>query len=160
MTDAKLQKARAAAEKAAQELAALEAAEAEKAATLAAERDAREIEYAHRVKETWRAEEEANSEAEKAARARFYELVSNEPWFVAFAEYRAHRFKRGHILTAAQDAQNRLGETATIPENRIYDATIMDDVINAAEQRANEIAADFADELEAKREAYVSGGNE
>ncbi|MCT9108309.1 hypothetical protein N4G69_22190 [Streptomyces mirabilis] len=157
MTDAKLQRARAAAEKAAQELAALEAEESAKAAQIAAERAAREIEYAHRVKETWRAEEEQNSEAEKAARARFYELVAEEPWFVAFAEYRAHRFKRGHILNTAQGAQSRLGETVTVPENRIYDATIMDDVINAAEQRAREIAADFADELDARRESFVNG---
>ncbi|MET7976715.1 hypothetical protein ABZW44_27455 [Streptomyces mirabilis] len=158
MTDVKLQKAREAHAKAQRELEALEAAEAAKAATLAAEREAREIEYAQQVKETWRAEEEANSVAEKAARARFHELVAEEPWFVAFAEYRAHRFKRGHILNAAQGAQSRLGETATVPENRIYDATIAEDIINAAEQRAGEIAADFADELDAKREAYVSGG--
>ncbi|MER8005026.1 hypothetical protein [Streptomyces sp. NPDC094149] len=158
MTDAKLIKARASAEKAQRELEAAESAEAERVAQVAAERDAREIEYAHRITASWRAEEEANRDAENAARARFYELVAEEPWFEAFAKYRAHRFKRGHILTAAQDAQNRLGETATIPENRIYDATIMDDVINAAEQRANEIAAAFADELDAKREAFVSGG--
>ncbi|MEV4338771.1 hypothetical protein [Streptomyces sp. NPDC049590] len=159
MTDTKLQKARAAAAKAAEELAALEALEAERAAQNAKERHERATKHAHDVLNSWRADDEANNKAEREAKATFLEMISQEPWFVAFAEYRAHRYKRGHILNAAQNAQGLLGQTITIPENRLYDASLADDIVEAAEERARDIAADFADQLEAKRNAYVNGGS-
>lgn len=158
MTDAKLQKARAAAEKAQQELAALEAVEAERQAQRDAERAEREREYAQRIVNNWHDEDAANGKAERDARGKFLELVSQEPWFVAFAEYRAYRHKRGHLIHAVQRAQTVLDVPVTGLENRMYDSTLLDDIVSAAEERAAAvIAADFADELEAKREAYVNG---
>ncbi|WP_455359064.1 hypothetical protein [Streptomyces sp. SYSU K21746] len=156
-TQNSLDKARAAAEKAAQELAKLEAIEAEKQAQIDAERAEREEDYARQTLASWRAEDEANNTAANVAKARFLELVAEEPWFIAFAEFRAHRHKRGYILNAAQWAQTKLGHTATVPENRMYDSTMMDDILRATESAAADIAADFADELEAKREAFVNG---
>ncbi|GGW18660.1 hypothetical protein GCM10018980_58460 [Streptomyces capoamus] len=157
MTDAKLQKAREAALKAQRELEALEAAEAEKAARLAAERDERARDYDRRTVGNWRADEEENRKAEGEALEHFLTLVSDEPWFAAFVEYRAYRYKRGHILTAAQNAQTQLGESVTVPENQLYDSSLIGDLVALADRKAAEVGADFADELDAKREAYLSG---
>ncbi|MFE9877985.1 hypothetical protein [Streptomyces sp. NPDC005784] len=158
MTDAKIQKARAAAEKAQQELAALEAEESARAAQIAAERDGRAREYALGVKANWLAEANANEKAEREARARLVALLSEEPWFAAFIEFQAHAYKTRHIVDTASRAKHHLGENAEISHNIAYVNSIVEVFDLVTEQRAREIAAEFADGLDAKREAYVNGG--
>ncbi|MGW2559641.1 hypothetical protein ACWCXB_10430 [Streptomyces sp. NPDC001514] len=154
-----IEKARASAETAAQELAKLEAVEAEKAAQVAAQRAQRTKEYAAQTVATLRQRDDENRAAEDAARERYFELISAEPWFIAFCEYRAHRMYRSHIMSEAQNAKVAIGEDPmSVPDNRMYDSPFMEDLAAFAEQRASNIAEAIAAKREAEREAYVSGG--
>ncbi|MEU0939429.1 recombinase family protein [Embleya sp. NPDC005971] len=80
-----------------------------------------------------------------------------EPWFVAFAEYRAGREKRRHILDAAQAAQRVLGEVITISEQRWYDSRLLEEIVELANAKATEIGGEYDRELSAERDAYVKG---
>ncbi|MFE6159940.1 hypothetical protein ACFQ7F_13630 [Streptomyces sp. NPDC056486] len=129
--------------------------------------DAQEIEAARRaeraaaynrgVVESWRERAETAAHSGDDAHVRFVELLAEEPWFVAYVEYRAARYRRGHIVTEAQRAQTALGEAVTAPEQRWYDARILDEIVGAVEKQAAARAAEFAHELDETREAYVSG---
>ncbi|MEU6295758.1 hypothetical protein [Streptomyces erythrochromogenes] len=113
--------------------------------------------YDREFSQTWpaRAQDAANSG--DAARERFFEALHAEPWFAAYVEYRAARYKRGHVLTEAQRAQRALGEVVTVPEQRWYDAEIVDEIVRAVENQAGKIGAQFSEELDVARESYVSG---
>ncbi|MGX1953093.1 hypothetical protein ACWIGY_22710 [Streptomyces anulatus] len=89
------------------------------------------------------------------ARERFYELLSAEPWFAAYVEYRAARHKRRHVLDEAQRAQRALQEVVTVPEQRFYAITLLSDIENSAEKMAARKSAEFADELRKSREAFL-----
>ncbi|MGW0793961.1 hypothetical protein [Streptomyces sp. NPDC002692] len=157
MTDAKLQRAREAHAKAQRELDALEAAESAKAAKLAAERDGRAREYALRVKANWLADVEANREEEKAARARLLDLLAAEPWFSAFVEYKSHALKTRKIVDTAQNSKAALGEIADFHFSISYAGSVVEILDRLADERARDIADDFAADLAARREAYVNG---
>ncbi|MEV0117580.1 hypothetical protein AB0H77_30805 [Streptomyces sp. NPDC050844] len=124
-----------------------------------ARRAERAAEYDREIAETWRerADDAANSGDD--ARARFIEALSAEPWFAAYVEFRAARYKRGHVVTEAQQAQRALGEPVTAPEQRWYDALILDEIMQAVERQAAQLGGEFAEELQAAREAYVSGSD-
>lgn len=112
--------------------------------------------YNRKFAKTWpeQAEEAANSG--DAARKRFFEALTAEPWFAAYVEYRAARYRRGHVLTEAQRAQTALSEDVTVPEQRWYDARLLEDLVSHADEKAAELGAEFARELEEKREAFIS----
>ncbi|MEU7568482.1 hypothetical protein AB0A99_21240 [Streptomyces fradiae] len=122
----------------------------------AARRAEREGEYNRNFVATWRdrADEAANSGED--AHARFLEGLSAEPWFAAYVEYRSARYKRGHVLTEAQRAQTALREVVTVPEQRWYDAEILDEIQRAVEKQAAALGAEFSEELDAQREAFVA----
>lgn len=130
----------------------LEAAQ-EAEATRRAERGAV---YDRDFVESWgsRAEEAANSGNE--ARDRFVEALSAEPWFAAYVEFRAARYRRGHVLTEAQRAQRFIGEPNTVPEQRWYDAQILDEIQRAVEDQAAKLGAQFAEELAQARENHIA----
>ncbi|MFI8398695.1 hypothetical protein ACIGG5_00390 [Streptomyces sp. NPDC085463] len=127
---------------------------------------AREVEAARRVERamaynrdvvaTWqdRANEAANSGDD--AHARFLEALTAEPWFAAYVEYRSARYKRGHVLTEAQRAQTALGEAVTVPEQRWYDAEILDEIQRTVESQAAALGAEFSEDLDAQREAFLA----
>ncbi|MFI8510431.1 hypothetical protein ACIGHB_04790 [Streptomyces sp. NPDC085460] len=121
-----------------------------------ARRNEREGEYNRNVVATWRdrADEAANSGDD--AHARFLDALSAEPWFAAYVEYRSARYKRGHVLTEAQRAQTALREVVTVPEQRWYDAEILDEIQRAVEKQAAALGAKFSEELDAQREAFVA----
>ncbi|MGK5544731.1 hypothetical protein ACSNOH_08365 [Streptomyces sp. URMC 127] len=125
----------------------------------AARRAARTAEYNREVVETWRDRADAVGNSGDAARERFYEALSAEPWFAAYVEFRAARHKRGHVVTEAQRAQAALGEVVTVPEQRWHDPFMLDDLVSHMDRKAAELAADFAQELDDKRESYVSGSD-
>ncbi|MFJ1599911.1 hypothetical protein [Streptomyces sp. NPDC088261] len=130
-------------------------------------REAQEAETARRAEraavynrgfvKTWRERADEAAHSGDAAHARFYEVLSDEPWFAAFVEYRAARHKRRHVLDKAESAQRALGEVVTVPEQRWYDASLLDDILSHADKKASELAAEFSRELDEKREAYISG---
>lgn len=113
--------------------------------------------YNRGVVESWRERAETAAHSGDDAYVRFVELLAEEPWFAAYVEYRAARYKRGHIVTEAQRAQTALGEPVTAPEQRWYGAEILEDMVKEVEKQAAEQGADFGRELDEAREAYVSG---
>ncbi|MFF4421534.1 hypothetical protein ACFY04_12230, partial [Streptomyces sp. NPDC001549] len=60
-------------------------------------------------------------------------------------------------ITEAQLAQSALGEVSTVPEQRWYDARLLEDIVSHADKKASELASEFDQELNAKRTAYISG---
>ncbi|MFE6225749.1 hypothetical protein [Streptomyces sp. NPDC057854] len=122
----------------------------------AARRAEREGQYNRNFVRTWmdRAEEAAHSGDD--AHARFLEALSAEPWFAAYVEYRSARYKRGHVLTEAQRAQTALREVVTVPEQRWYDAEILDEIQRAVEKQAAALGAKFSEDLDAQREAFIA----
>lgn len=157
MSNPKIDKARAAAEKARQELEALETAEAENAAKLAAEREERALQYDREFFKDWRAlAEEAVS----------YERDSDtyDPATMGFLEgmirLAAAREKRRYVLQAAQRAEATMGipsSQSTVPESRHYSFDVVGHITGIIEREAARRAAAFGGELDAKREAYVNG---
>ncbi|MGW2588532.1 hypothetical protein ACWCYZ_46190 [Streptomyces virginiae] len=120
-------------------------------------RTERAMDYNREVAATWRERAEAAANSGDAARDRFFDALSDEPWFAAYVEYRSARHKRGHVLTEAQRAQSALGEVSTIPDQRWYDAGLLEDIVSHADRKALGLAAEFDTELSAKREAYIAG---
>ncbi|MFK0191788.1 hypothetical protein [Kitasatospora sp. NPDC090308] len=121
-----------------------------------ARRAEREIEYSRDFARNWseRASEAANSGDE--ARERFYDALSAEPWFAAYVEYRAARYKRGHVMDEAQRAQRTIGEVVTVPEQRYYAAQILDEIVDRLEKESAQLADEFSQDLVSQREAYVA----
>ncbi|MCX4675020.1 hypothetical protein OG413_06725 [Streptomyces sp. NBC_01433] len=115
--------------------------------------------YDRQFADTWheRADEAARSGDE--AHERFMEALSVEPWFAAYVEYRAARYRRGHVLTEAERAQRAIREPNTVPEQRWYDAQILDEIQRAVETQAAEIGAQFAEEMTKAREGHLYGTN-
>lgn len=122
----------------------------------AARRADRAAVYNREVVKTWheRADEAAHSG--DAARERFYEALSAEPWFAAYVEFRAARHKRRHVLDEAQRAQTALCQPVTVPEQRWYGPTLLEDIVSHADKKASEIGAEFDRGLRDKRESYLS----
>ncbi|WP_254403557.1 hypothetical protein [Streptomyces anulatus] len=129
--------------------------EAQEAET--ARRANRTAAYNRGIAESWRERADAAANSGDDAHARFVEVLNEEPWFAAYVEYRAARYKRGHVVTEAQRAQTALGETVTAPEQRWYDAEILEEIVKEVEKQAAGCGAEFARELDEAREAYVSG---
>ncbi len=129
----------------------LEAAQEAEATRRAERGEVYDREFAH----NWsgRATEAANSGED--SRARFYELLAEEPWFAAYVEYRSARHKRRHVLDEAQRAQRALQEVVTVPEQRYYPVAILADIESYAEKKAAEKAAEFADELRKARDEFL-----
>ncbi|WP_405708026.1 hypothetical protein OG264_10375 [Streptomyces xanthophaeus] len=154
---AQVAKLRAQAEKAAGPLAAAEAAlrSAEEAETT--RRANRAAEYNRDFAATWRTRAESAADSGDEAKEAFLATLAAEPWFAAYVEYRAARYKRGHVLTEAQRAQSALGEVSTVPEQRWYGATLLEDIVTLVEKEAGKAAAEFAQELDDTREAFLTG---
>ncbi|MEV1092701.1 hypothetical protein [Streptomyces microflavus] len=123
----------------------------------AARRAQRAATYNRRAAASWMERARTAAESGNDAHDRFLELLSQEPWFAAYVEYRAARYKRGHVVTEAQRAQTALGEPVTAPEQRWYAAAILEDVVKEVEKQAAEEGAKFGRQLAEAREAYVSG---
>lgn len=111
--------------------------------------------YDRQYADTWsaRADEAANSGDD--ARARFFEVLSAEPWFAAYVEFRAARHKRRHVLDEAQRAQRALQDVVTVPEQRFYAIAMLDAIESHAEEKAQETAAVFAQELRETRDDFL-----
>ncbi|MEU3396692.1 hypothetical protein ACFY9C_02560 [Streptomyces filamentosus] len=122
----------------------------------AARRAEREGEYNRHVVATWRDRADEAAHSGDDAHARFLEALSAEPWFAAYVEYRSARYKRGHVLTEAQRAQTALREVVTVPEQRWYEAEILDEIQRTVEKQAAALGAKFSEELDAQREAFVA----
>lgn len=123
----------------------------------AARRAKRAASYNRRVATSWMERARIAADSGDDAHERFTELLSQEPWFAAYVEFRAARYKRGHVVTEAQRAQTALGEPVTAPEQRWYGAEILEDMVKEVEKQAAERGAEFGRELDESREAYVSG---
>ncbi|MFJ1972394.1 hypothetical protein ACIO93_27345 [Streptomyces sp. NPDC087903] len=157
MTDAKLEKVRAAAEKAAQELAALEAAEAEKAEQIAAEREAKQRDLDAEFLAQWeRLDADLQESGNKSASDAVYE--GTDP-IAAVAVFWVERAKRNAVREHARSAYFRLhgehpvGGFASHLSDR--DMMIADRLEEAIGDAAKRHAADLADELDAK---WLLGG--
>ncbi|MER7123556.1 hypothetical protein ACFQL8_28290 [Streptomyces goshikiensis] len=125
----------------------------------AVRRAERTTDYNRRVVETWRERADTAARSGDAARERFLDALAVESWFAAYVQYRAARHKRGHVLTEAQRAQSALGEVCTVPEQRWYDARLLEDIVSHAAKKASELADEFDQEMSGKRDAYISGAS-
>ncbi|MFB7470098.1 hypothetical protein [Kitasatospora sp. NPDC056184] len=151
----KLAKLRAQADKYAAPLADAEAALAVAQEAEVARQADRAAEYDRAFAASWRERAQQASDADKANRERFVELLAEEPWFMAYMASRAERYKREKIMHAAQRAQSANGQSVTVPEPRMYDLRLVDDLIETVERMAVEIGEHYAEELDAKRTAYI-----
>lgn len=122
-----------------------------------ARRAERAMDYNREVVATYRERAEVVTASAEPAQQRFLDALSAEPWFAAYVECRATRHKRGHIMTEAQRAQSALGEVSTVPEQRWYGSRLLEDIVSHADRKAEELAAEFDQELSAKRDAYIAG---
>ncbi|MFI0204298.1 MULTISPECIES: hypothetical protein [Streptomyces] len=152
MTTNALEKARAAAEKASQDLAALEAAEAEKAAQKAAERDAQQRELDAAFLAKWETlDAELQAEGSKSAADAVYEGADPISAVVVFWVARA---KRNAVRAHARNAYYRLNSehpTGTFAfELSHRDMMIGDRLEDAISRAASHHAADLSDALEAQ----------
>ncbi|MCX4968595.1 hypothetical protein OHA98_28335 [Streptomyces sp. NBC_00654] len=123
----------------------------------AARRAERSVAYNRGVATSWMDRARIAADSGDDAHERFVELLTDEPWFAAYVEYRAARYKRGHVVTEAQRAQTALGEPVTAPEQRWYDGRLLEEIKEAVEKQAEARAAEFARELDEARESYISG---
>lgn len=123
--------------------------------TEAARRAERGAVYDREFSGNWseRAREAAHSGDD--AHERFYELLSAETWFAAYVEFRAARHKRRHVLDEAQRAQRAVQDVVTVPEQRFYAIAILDAIESHAERKAQEKAAEFAEELRESRANFL-----
>ncbi|MFB8169993.1 hypothetical protein ACFC60_18790 [Kitasatospora purpeofusca] len=151
----KLAKLRAQSDKFAAPLAEAEAALAVAQEVETARQAERAAEYDRAFAASWRERAQQASDADKANRERFVELLAEEPWFMAYMASRAERYKREKIMHAAQRAQSATGQNLTVPDPRMYDLRLVDDLIETTERMAAEIGAAYADELDATRNAYI-----
>ncbi|MFD5562021.1 hypothetical protein [Kitasatospora griseola] len=117
--------------------------------------DERGAEYDRAFLKSWRTQADEKHERGSELHDEFLAALAEEPWFQAYAACRAERFKREKILTVAQNAQARLGEDRTVPEQRWYDLPIVDDIARAVDKAAEAIATAYAEELDAERWAYI-----
>ncbi|MEU6758096.1 hypothetical protein [Streptomyces sp. NPDC046685] len=137
---AQLARLRAQAEKAAGPLAAAEDALRSAKEAEATRRAERAAEYNRDFAATWRTRAESISDSGDTAKEAFLTALADEPWFAAYVEYRAARYKRGHVLTEAQRAQTALGEVVTVPEQRWYGAMLLEDIVSHAETEMGSVA--------------------
>ncbi|MGW7555532.1 hypothetical protein, partial [Streptomyces rimosus] len=158
--NAKVAKLRATAEKHASPLA---EAEAELAAAQEAEharQEERSKAYDARVyDERHQAADDARKSADEP-RARFERLVAEQPWFQAWAEVRAARYRAWDISVEAQNAAVNAGEDySAVPNVTIGEADLIGDLTQLADERAREIATAEADQRRAAREAFITGAD-
>ncbi|NGO06743.1 hypothetical protein G5C60_03450 [Streptomyces sp. HC44] len=167
MTDAKalrakVEKLRAEAEKKANPLAQAEAALAEAETQLARQREERAQEFEQRTANTWQAEAQRLHTEHRHAMRRFTELLAEEPWFAAFLEARAARWKHIHYSSYGTGAHyratgERLPDGGSGIHPGYHDSPFLDVILREGEQLAKNMAADYMDALEAEREAYING---
>ena len=151
-----LEKARKAAQVAAEKLAKLEAEEAARQAEIAAQRREREEAWSAQFLETW---------FQRAAEATEYEKVNDyDPNTMGFLEglirFAAARMKREHVLNEARRSESILGVSiyqSVIPESRYYEIGIVQHLEQIVRKEAERRAAEFADQLDAEREQFISG---
>ncbi|MGW3739838.1 hypothetical protein ACWD62_04315 [Streptomyces sp. NPDC005146] len=173
MSDPKIEKARTAAQKAAEDLAALEAVEAEKAAEKAAQAAAKEA-VAQRANDEdflskWEAFDTELMGGDSRSAARI--VYEGGDVVQALADFWVRRAKRQVLREHARAAYRRFyGEeppASFAHELRDYDThsdkpgdfAMKIDLAAVIRDAAVMHAADFADDLDAKREAYVNGAN-
>ncbi|MGQ4441043.1 hypothetical protein ACN6LI_006389 [Streptomyces violaceoruber] len=158
MTTADLDKARKAASDAAAKLAQLQAIAEEKAAHVAAEREQRSQEFDQRTLDTWRDENKQLHEKHSAAVERLTELLEAEPWFQAYVEVTAIECASDATIRSAGNASMRTHgrgvRDAFKPRSPGALLEVIGSVANKAVRRRE---AEFAESLEAKRQAYING---
>ncbi|MGW4804124.1 hypothetical protein [Kitasatospora sp. NPDC004272] len=155
----KLAKLRAQADKLAAPLADAEAALTAAQEVEQARRAERGAAYDREFVKTWREQADAHSARGRELHAEFLELLAAEPWFKAYVAHRAERHKREKILTAAQNAQTRLGQVVTVPAHRWYDLRFLEDLTSEVDRAAEALGIAYAEELDVKRDAHIEAAD-
>lgn len=154
---AKVAKLRAAAEKSTSPLAAAEAELAAAQEAKNARQEARSRAYDARVYcERHEAAERARKSADEP-RERFTRLIAEQPWFHAWAEFRAARYRAWDVAVEAQNAAVNAGEDYNaVPNVTIGEADLIGDLTTLADAMAREIAAVQTEQRRAEREAFIT----
>ncbi|MFD5207746.1 hypothetical protein ACFWNF_12580 [Streptomyces anulatus] len=160
MTDNAVEKARKVAEAAAAKLAEAEATEAIRQAEIAAQRAERAAVYDQDFYARW---PEISRQAVESEGDR---IADYDPEGMGFLEglirFAAGREKRRLVIQHAQSAEVALGVPAakrTVPiSDREYKLDILGYLTSIVEKEAERRSTVFAEELEAKRAKYISGG--
>ncbi|MEU0100992.1 hypothetical protein [Streptomyces sp. NPDC006267] len=155
---AKVAKLRAAAEKSTSPLA---AAEAELAAAQEAEtarQEERSKEYDARVFDQRHQAAETAHRSATEPRARFQQLIAEQPWFQAWADMRAARYRAWDVAVEAQNAAVNAGEDYNaVPNVTVGEADLIGDLTRLADERAREIATTEADQRRGERDVFITG---
>ncbi|MEV0275957.1 hypothetical protein AB0I22_06155 [Streptomyces sp. NPDC050610] len=154
---AKVAKLRAAAEKSVSPLA---AAEAELAAAQEAENTRREergkVYDARTFDARHLAAEDARNSSEEP-RTRFERLIAEQPWFTAWAEMRAARYRAWDISVEAQNAAVNTGaDYMSVPNVTVGEADLIGDLTRLADEQARRIATAEAEQRKTAREAFIT----
>jgi hypothetical protein len=158
MTTPDLEKARKAAEVAAAKLADAEAAETARQAEIAAQRAERTQQYDADFHRQWRRVSDAAQNAEDVA------PIEYDPETMGFLESAirlvTRQGKRSAVLNQARRAETTIGipsNQSTVPDERNYSFDFAAMVTEIVKKEAGRRVAEFADELEAKRERFING---
>ncbi|MFD7565803.1 hypothetical protein ACFV7O_21670 [Streptomyces tendae] len=157
MTETALDKARRAAEAAAAKLAELERQEENKAAQAAAGRAERAQEYDRAFLARWSAIATEARDGERPA-------DTYDPATMGFLEdiirFATGREKRRYVMDKARSAEASLGvpsARSTVPDDRPYKLDLVGRLERIVMQEVQRRADDFAESVEAEREAFVNG---
>ncbi|MEE1803909.1 hypothetical protein PUR57_35455 [Streptomyces sp. JV176] len=155
---AKVAKLRATVEKSVSPLA---AAEAELSAAREAEQvrqEDRSKAYDSRVFGNRHQDAQEASETAREPRERFERLVAEQPWFQAWADMRAARYRAWDISVEAQNAAVNAGEDYMAVANvTVGNADLIGDLTRVADERAREIASGEAEQRRTERDAFITG---
>ncbi|MFZ4300994.1 hypothetical protein ACOZE3_24150 [Streptomyces cinereoruber] len=158
MTAIDLEKARKAAEAAAAKLAEAEAVETARQAEIAARRAERTQEYDAEFHRNWR------KIAEQAQNGEDLATVEYDIETMGFLEnairLSVFQGKRRIVQDHARRAESTIGipsNQSTIPDDRYYGFNFAEMVTGIVQKEASRRVAEFADEMEAKRQAFING---
>ncbi|MFI0982468.1 hypothetical protein ACH4SP_36355 [Streptomyces sp. NPDC021093] len=155
---AKVAKLRASAEKSASPLAAAEAELHAAQEAEAARQDERSKAYDARVFDNRYQDAESVRRSGTGPQERFRELLGAEPWFQAWAQMRAARYRAWDVSVEAQNAAVNTGaDYRAVAAVTVGDANLMGDVTRLADEHARAIATAEADQRRADRDAYITG---
>lgn len=102
----------------------------------------------------WREESDRIEQEGQAAYAAFQQAVRDDPVLSAWTAYRAARWRRQHLHSYVAAAISRTGSDVQRPPDLSYcDPRLLEDVLDACEQDARNLAGDAEQQWYAARDA-------
>ncbi|MFF3455928.1 hypothetical protein ACFYXH_16735 [Streptomyces sp. NPDC002730] len=91
-------------------------------------------------------------------RERFARLIAEQPWFQAWADMRAARYRAWDTSVEAQNAAVHTGaDYMSVATVNVGEADLLGELVRLADERARTIATAEADQRRAERDAFITG---